>query len=226
MHPLDELEKRKKIIIPKTDLHPNIRNMSYTERLNIFRAINGVTGGANIVSFLNANYSNSSFAYLVFLFGLHVKSKITKDSREAFKFMTNSFAKGLINPALVGDGKYPDWFFKKDFMSKLGETHPIFYVDLKGNLVFVKESRSESIRYELQQSITKKAFGVKFDLNLVKIFGLQPWLWRGYLRPPVVPEKIKSLVAHRLMRALKRRRTAPALMKTNFRGLNGRHKMI
>lgn len=59
-------------------------------------------------------------------------------------------------------------------------THPIFYVSPKGNLVFVKETRGEYLRFKAQEKLWVRAIGI------------HPWFWRSYLRPPKVPESMKA----------------------------------
>lgn len=74
------------------------------------------------------------------------------------------------------ENKYPIEWINPTIVA---ETHPIFYVDRKGNAHFLKESRAEYARYSYQ-----KAWAGKMGLNM--------WRWRAYLRKPEAPESVKQ----------------------------------
>ncbi len=77
---------------------------------------------------------------------------------------------GAINPN--HEVAYPkNWINPAD----IARTHPIVYVNRKGDLVFLKNSRAEYYRFKYQQK-----------------FGRSMWRWRGYLAPPAAPEKVKD----------------------------------
>mgnify|MGYP001557951653 CR=1 FL=1 len=77
---------------------------------------------------------------------------------------------------------YPSDVSNVDLLQK---THPIFYVNVLGDLVFLPISRTEYARYMFQQKRVGK-------------FGLQPWLWRGYLEPPKAPEPWRKFAMQKL----------------------------
>ncbi|MFH1225045.1 MAG: hypothetical protein V1676_04540 [Candidatus Diapherotrites archaeon] len=84
--------------------------------------------------------------------------------------------------ATESEGNYPrDW----SNPAIVKETHPIFSVQHNGDLVFRKNSRREYLQYCIQKKWPGK-------------FGLNPWNWRVYLKPPTAPEKIRVLAVNKL----------------------------
>lgn len=91
--------------------------------------------------------------------------------------------------------KYPEgWISAK----RIRETHPIYYIDMKGNLVFLKPSRAEYYRYLFQKSTLGK-------------LGYNTWWLRGYLEPPKAPESVKKWASEKLKRAIEQMRTKPVI---------------
>lgn len=89
-------------------------------------------------------------------------------------------SKALVNPKFAGH--YSTEAKHADLVS---QTHPIFRVNLNGDLVFLPVTRREYQQYRFQQS--------KFGK-----LGVQPWLWRGYLEPPKAPLSWKKEAAQKL----------------------------
>lgn len=69
----------------------------------------------------------------------------------------------------------PDWIKP----AEVARTHPIFFVAMNGDLVFLKENRRERARWEFQRTWMGKG-------------GFNLWRWRAYLRPPKAPEPVKE----------------------------------
>lgn len=90
------------------------------------------------------------------------------------------------------EGDYPEDWVKA---GAIAETHPIFYVDGKGNLHFLKNNRMEYARHKFQQT----TFG-KLGLNL--------WRWRAYLKPPEAPQKVREWAAIKVRKWIKREKPA------------------
>ncbi len=82
---------------------------------------------------------------------------------------------GLLNTKF--EGHYPINWMNSGIVA---ETHPVFYVTGRGDLVFKKPTRLEHMRYLDQQRFYGKT-------------GLLPWRWRVYLEPPKAPQKIRVL---------------------------------
>jgi len=80
------------------------------------------------------------------------------------------------------EGSYPrDWINP----TTVAKTHPAFYVNRKGDLVFPKITRTEYARYVFQKRFLGK-------------LGLNPWRWRAYIEPPTRPKKISEFVKAKL----------------------------
>ncbi len=77
------------------------------------------------------------------------------------------------------EGNYPPELMRPTDLSR---THPVFFVDFKGNVHFLKESRAEYARFKFQKTSVGKA-------------GFHPWMYRAYLRPPEAPEKARDFVS-------------------------------
>jgi len=74
------------------------------------------------------------------------------------------------------EGNYPrDWINP----TIIANSHPVFYVNAKGDMVFLRNNRWEYARYVFQ-----KSFAGKIGLNL--------WRWRGYLEPPKAPQPVRE----------------------------------
>lgn len=67
--------------------------------------------------------------------------------------------------------------------AEVARTHPIFFVAMNGDLIFLRENRAEHARWKFQQTKAGKA-------------GLNLWRWRAYLRPPKAPESVFSRAKH------------------------------
>jgi hypothetical protein len=61
----------------------------------------------------------------------------------------------------------------------IAANHPIFYVNARGDLVFLKTNRMEYARHHFQKRWPGKG-------------GFTLWRWRGYLKPPVAPNPLKD----------------------------------
>ncbi|MDP2666196.1 MAG: hypothetical protein Q8P05_01690 [Candidatus Diapherotrites archaeon] len=90
---------------------------------------------------------------------------------------------------------YPEGWIQA---SRIKETHPIYYVDMKGNLVFVKNSRMEYFRYLFQKSLLGR-------------LGYNPWWWRGYIEPPKAPEPVKKWAKEQLRKLMEKIPRKPVL---------------
>ena len=81
---------------------------------------------------------------------------------------------GILQPCF--EGNYPgDWINP----AIVANSHPVFYVNAKGDMVFLRSNRWEYARYVFQ-----KSFAGKIGLNL--------WRWRGYLEPPKAPQPVRE----------------------------------
>lgn len=75
------------------------------------------------------------------------------------------------------EGNYPrDWMRT----AEVARTHPIFYVAMNGDMVFLKENWKERLRWKYQNGPGK--------------LGLNLWRWRAYLRPPKALQPIGETV--------------------------------
>ncbi len=94
---------------------------------------------------------------------------IQKRHRQLVKEMKNV---GLLQTKF--EGSYPrDWINP----AIVAKTHPVFYVKANGDLVFLKPTRTEFMRYQFQKKFLGK-------------IGLNPWRWRAYIKKPKAPKKV------------------------------------
>jgi len=93
--------------------------------------------------------------------------------------------------------KYEELYPKKWLNpAMVASTHPIFYIDQRGNLVLRKATRMEYYRYLWQQKLPGQ-------------MGFHPWRWRVYIRPPVVPEPWREWAKARLRKEMARLKPLP-----------------
>jgi len=79
------------------------------------------------------------------------------------------------------EGNYPrDWINP----TIVANTHPVFFVNWKGDLIFPKMTRTEYARYVFQQKWPGK-------------LGLNLWRWRAYLEPPKAPKTVREWAAEK-----------------------------
>lgn len=92
--------------------------------------------------------------------------------------------------------------FPKDWINptKISQTHPIFFVDGKGNIHFLKDgSRLEYARHIFQKTRAGK-------------LGFGFWRWRGYLSPPKAPEKAKDWAKRKVSEWAAKAKRRPKMM--------------
>ena len=89
--------------------------------------------------------------------------------------------------------------YPKDWINPtiVSRTHPTFYVNRKGDLIFPKMTRIEYARYVFQKRFPGK-------------LGLNSWRWRAYLEPPERPEKVTDFVNAKIRQWLATMRPKPA----------------
>lgn len=175
----NNLLKQKKVEIPFDHLSEGVRYFIAgvgQQRSRMHRVQGGaaaitlaIAGPNNIFGILAGSIATQSF--------LH-REKI----QNAHKDLVKQLNRGVIAPEYQLD--YPKGWMSS---STVSITHPIFYVKLNGNLVFVRETRGEYLRYKAQEQ------------PLVRGIGVHPWLWRSYLRPPKVSKKVKEWVKRKLL---------------------------
>ncbi len=138
----------------------------------------------------DVHLSNIAFgAGIVALY--HVKH--SKLIREAHSRLRDTLGKNSVLQTQF-EHLYP---FHWDSAGVIAETHPVFYVTGRGDLVFKKLTRLEYMRYLDQERWYSKKFG------------LTPWRWREHLKPPKAPEKVRVAVLAKLREAWARRPTVP-----------------
>jgi hypothetical protein len=107
--------------------------------------------------------------------------------------------------SVAHEHKYPEGWISA---ARIKETHPIFYIDMKGNFVFLKPSRMEYYRYLFQKSVLGK-------------LGYNTWWLRGYLEPPKAPESVKKWAQEKVKKMMERMKPAarpvprPALVRVS-----------
>ena len=168
--PWDKRLRKKEIIIPYEHLTSQAQKIIGQEssikewRANRGFAELGVVGNATYKGGLP--FSGASFL-LRTIAAHYVQNRhreLVEDLNEHGIFrdkFSNAYPDGWLNPTTVA------------------ETHPVFFVDARGNLHFLKDSRTEYARHVFQ-----KMWAGKIGLNM--------WRWRVYLRPPKVPESVVS----------------------------------
>ncbi len=106
------------------------------------------------------------------------------------------------------EGNYPrDWINP----ATVARTHPVFFVNYKGDLIFPKMTRTEYARYVFQKRFPGK-------------LGLNPWRWRAYLEPPERPEKVSEFVKAKIRQwlAVAKPRPAYGLAKARAKARHGK----
>ena len=195
----DTLLKRHSIRIPNNELNPVLQMIIGTDvpflkepitirNSRILREIQEV----NILSYAALAYGSNSFSLADKPHNFFVTPLVLATGGVAYTYLAKRVQKlheelademnrvGVLQSKF--EGRYPrDWMNP----SIISRTHPVFYVNRKGDLVFVKESRAEYYRYRFQ-----RAFPGKLGLNF--------WRWRAYLRPPKVPEAWKVWAARKI----------------------------
>ncbi|MBI5224996.1 hypothetical protein HY989_03930 [Candidatus Micrarchaeota archaeon] len=89
---------------------------------------------------------------------------------------------GLLKPEF--EKEYPKGWINP---TNIAKTHPAFFVNNSGNLVFLKNSRQEYYRYKYQKKI-----------------GRSVWRWRAYVEPPLAPEKVKDWAKLKLQKTMEK----------------------
>ena len=86
---------------------------------------------------------------------------------------TNNTLRNEMGSLLVLDWKYRKQYPRnwKD-LSVVAETHPVFFVNQIGNVVFKRDSILERFLRRMQ------------EMPLIHILGIHPWRWRNYVKPP------------------------------------------
>ncbi len=146
--------------------------------LRTWRALNDLIAGFNAASFTIGRAPANAAGSLISFGGRTALAIVIQTQHEKLLEQMNSH--GIL--AAEHEQHYPpDWMRP----AEVARTHPIFYVAMNGDLVFLKENARERLRWKLQQT------------RPVKYLGLNPWRWRGYLRPPKalqpIGEKVKGL---------------------------------
>jgi hypothetical protein len=77
---------------------------------------------------------------------------------------------------------YPDRWINPTIVA---QTHPIFYVQRNGDLVFMKSDRQEYFKYRYQNTLNRAM-----------------WRWREYLEPPTAPETAKEWAKAKIQAAM------------------------
>jgi hypothetical protein len=202
------MKKLSKIIIPKEHLSPVLRSR-LTDKINLIRKIIGFGTSLQIPLITHVAYESPGLATYLGTYGLYTKYRATESYNKFINYirdLANKF--GLLDTKV--EHLYPKDWIKP---TEVAKTHPIFYIDLNGNLVILQNSRLEYYRYAYQKSFPGK-------------FGLQPWLWRSYFEPPQAPESVKQWTRNKLRLITLKERTNAAMVGVHEQELNGnfRHK--
>ena len=86
----------------------------------------------------------------------------------------------------------------------VAKTHPSFFVNWRGDLIFPKMTRTEYARYQFQKSFAGK-------------IGLNAWRWRGYLEPPEAPKPVMAWAKEKAMQWAAAMRPKPAFESSTVR---------
>jgi hypothetical protein len=166
----DELLKRRAVVIRREDLNPLLQYGALVTRKG--RRVRGLIEVLTPLYFMTRNPLTSALGAPNILMRTIVVRTIQR-LHETHKEIMNKV--GVLSTAT--EGNYPrDWMNP----TSIARTHPIFYVNARGDFVFLRETRSEYYRYRYQNTF----FGKWSGTNL--------WKWRAYLEPPHPPKAWKE----------------------------------
>jgi len=183
-----KMRKLPKVVIPNEHLNPSIRYA--INEFNIIPWARKIAGAITVatIPIIASTYEDAPVNVAAFTaYQLFVKYKLTESfERIMSKIKTRANKYGLLDTRF--ESLYPNNWMNPIEVAK---THPIFYIDLKGNLVILQNTRMEYYRYAYQKTFPGR-------------FGFQPWLWRSYFEPPVAPESIRQWAKEKLLRLVKK----------------------
>lgn len=188
----NSLLREQKVIIPNRFLNDQLKEkIAWANRYRTARMVVFPTGMGMGEILRRAIYGGKVGSWSAFaagsLLGLAVVNKSYAE-RVQTMYREMNFSQPLFS--VRHEREFPEGWMSAGVIK---ETHPIYYVDFKGNFVFVKSSRAEYYRYLYQKSILGK-------------LGYHTWWLRGYLEPPKVPESAKKWATAKLRRTIEKMR--------------------
>ncbi|HIH15900.1 MAG TPA: hypothetical protein HA252_00660 [Candidatus Diapherotrites archaeon] len=203
----DRLLHQKEVVVPFQHLSPALRE--FITDIPAQRRVRGIAelGATSIIGVTGglvgggvppeAGFPLLFMASTAGMFAANTRTKVAEAIQEAY-----AHASHIMGHAGILDTKF-EGHYPRDWMHPgvVANYHPIFFVDGKGNLHFLRQNkRGEAFRHRWQQTKPGK-------------LGFTAWRWRGYLRPPKFPAKEVSLarrLAQSLQRQFLRSQLAPA----------------
>jgi hypothetical protein len=182
---------RDSVVVPYAHLHPEIKRIigeplpraasSERDTIRTMRRIRAISEGTTVLGLFLALKGAYPIAGASTLPAAVTRTAASKAIQELHEQLVTAIKRyGLIDRRYAS--RYPsEW----RSLATIARTHPIFYVNRKGDLVFKRASEREYFYYLAQKRCPGK-------------FGLHPWRWRVYIGPLHVPDDVRKRAKEQL----------------------------